>query len=310
MSYSSPGITFDEARFDPMRITEVRHTLMEHPLLQLPSLIELGKRLDAAGSVRSHNASAQPSTNFATAPETHPATLSTEETIRRIEEAKSWLSLLHIQRDPLYRTLVDEVLDHLQPRIEARDPGMHHRAGWIFITSPGAVTPFHFDHEHNFILQILGKKRVYVWDPLDTQVVTEDALETFHGRLSRDRLLWRDDHLARANAFDFLPGLGAYMPQTAPHLVENGDGVSITLSVTYYTHATRRRQELHRANHLLRRMGLAPSPVNRVAPAEPVKGLAFRSLRAGRKAMARVKGQTVLNLGEKHAELELCKGVY
>jgi hypothetical protein len=35
-------------------------------------------------------------------------------------------------------------------------------------------------------------------------------------------------------------------------MVENGDGPSITLSVTYYSDLTRRRQSLYRANHWLR----------------------------------------------------------
>jgi hypothetical protein len=35
-------------------------------------------------------------------------------------------------------------------------------------------------------------------------------------------------------------------------MVENGDGPSITLSVTYYSDLTRRRQSLDRANHWLR----------------------------------------------------------
>ena len=39
----------------------------------------------------------------------------------------------------------------------------------IFVSSPGAVTPFHMDHEHNFILQIRGNKKLYTWDPMDPQ---------------------------------------------------------------------------------------------------------------------------------------------
>ena len=63
---------------------------------------------------------------------------------------------------------------------------MCHRAGWIFVTSPGAVTPFHMDDEHNFILQIAGRKRLYVWDPQDRSVVSDLGQELFHARHSRD----------------------------------------------------------------------------------------------------------------------------
>jgi hypothetical protein len=49
------------------------------------------------------------------------------------------------------------------------------------------------------------------------------------------------------------PGDGAYMPSTSPHLVENGDEPSITMSFTYYTDATRRDSLLHKAHDRLRR---------------------------------------------------------
>ncbi|MET0791820.1 MAG: hypothetical protein ABW061_09890, partial [Polyangiaceae bacterium] len=57
------------------------------------------------------------------------------------------------------------------------------------------------------------------------------------------------------------PGMGGYMPSTAPHMVENGDGPSITMSFTYYTDSTRKRSLLYRGNANLRRLGLDPLPV-------------------------------------------------
>jgi hypothetical protein len=48
-------------------------------------------------------------------------------------------------------------------------------------------------------------------------------------------------------------------------MVENGDGPSVTVSFTYFTNATRRRQMLYRANHQLRRLGLEPRPVGESA---------------------------------------------
>lgn len=156
--YQNPGITFDTATFDPMRITPVQHALMGHPLLELPSLIALAERL-ARGLVRRHNGEATPATNFNTAPGTHPTELGVQETITRIEHANAWMALHNVQEDPLYRTLVDEVLDYVEPLVSSRDPGMCHRAGWIFVTSPGAVTPYHMDHEHNFICKF-GARRL------------------------------------------------------------------------------------------------------------------------------------------------------
>src|SRR3546814_19551799 len=77
--------------------------------------------------------------------------------------------------DPVYRRLVGEVLESVRPGVEAVDPGMCHRGGWIFITSPNTVTPFHFDKEHNFVLQIHGRTRIYVWDHRDNVVESEHS---------------------------------------------------------------------------------------------------------------------------------------
>jgi hypothetical protein len=259
--YQNPGIAFDTSRFQPMQIMPVTHTLMGHPLLQLDSLIELAKRLERTGSVRAHNGAAAPDTSFATAPESHPIKESVQETIRRIESSNAWMALHNIQNDPTYRKLVDEVLDYVRPAVEPKDPGMCHRAGWIFVTSPNAVTPYHLDHEHNFILQVLGEKTIHVFDPLDRSITSNRALELFHMQHSRELVVYRDELAPKAHVFEAKPGMGAYMPSTAPHWVKNGNNVSITVSFTYYTRRTLAQKAAFRANATLRSLGLSPEDV-------------------------------------------------
>jgi hypothetical protein len=273
--YRDPGLTFDTAAFEPMRIMPVRHALMEHPLLQLDSLIDLAKRLESRGLVRAHNDQATPETSFTTAPDTHPLQNSVADTIRRIEASNAWMALHNVQTDPLYRGLVDEVLDYVRPKVEARDPGLCHRAGWIFVTSPNAVTPYHLDHEHNFILQILGKKTIHVFDPLDRAITSEIALEKFHHKHSRELVTFTPDKQAKARVFEAGPGDGAYMPSTAPHWVKNGDNVSITVSFTYYTQRTMVLKQLYRANATLRQLGIEPRPVGRSPSVDSLKQLLY-----------------------------------
>src|SRR3546814_24510 len=146
---AGPWIDFDPQAFDSWRIMAVRHHLSGHPLLQLDELLALGGRLEARGSIRSHASGAKPGTPFNSAPELFPNPKSATDTLRAVAEAKAWTSLLNVQIDPTYRALVGEVLESVRPRVEAVDPGMCHRGGWIFITSPNTVTPFHFDKEHN-----------------------------------------------------------------------------------------------------------------------------------------------------------------
>ncbi|MBZ0231658.1 MAG: cupin-like domain-containing protein [Deltaproteobacteria bacterium] len=300
MSAADPRVKLDPA-FDPWKIQAVTHRLGDHPLLQIDALVELGKRLAARRLVRTHSADATAGTSFADAPKLHPNPKSAEETLAGIAQARAWMSLLNVQADPTYRGLVDEVLDEVRPQIDARDPGMCYRAGWIFVSSPGAVTPFHIDHEHNVILQILGTKRLYTWDPFDREVVPERAQERFHDQHSRDEVLWNEAFRARARVFELAPGMGGYMPSTTPHMVENGPGPSITVSFTYYTDATRRRELLYRGNARLRRLGLTPRPVGSSPVRDRAVAAALTSLTTAKSAVRRALGKTVRDSGVAYA---------
>jgi hypothetical protein len=288
-----PRIHIDRATFDPWKIQAVTHALSEHPLLQIDALVELGKRQQDRNLVRTHSADATAGTSFADAPSLHPNAKDAVATLAEIEKAKAWMSLLNVQADPIYRRLIDEILDEVKPIVELRDPGMCYRAGWIFVSSPKTVTPFHMDHEHNFILQIRGTKRLYTWDPFDRVVVSERAQELFHDRHSRELVTWSEDWRSRARVFELAPGLGGYMPSTTPHMVENGDGPSITISFTYYTDSTRQRELLYRGNAGLRRLGIEPHPVGTSRGRDRVKSAVLSGYSSARNAVRRVLGRGV-----------------
>jgi hypothetical protein len=287
-----PIIELDRSTFDPWKVGAVRHHLEGHPSLELPRLIALARRLgQAGGGIRYHDDRASPDTSFVNAPETNRPALAPVEALERIEEARVWLALHNVQLDPEYRALVDDLLDSVKPVVDARDPGMCHRAGWIFVTSPGAVTPYHMDHEHNFILQVRGRKTLHVWEPLDREVVTERALELFHARGSRELVLWSEAIQPKAHVFDLEPGMGGYMPSTAPHWVKNGPEVSVTVSATYYSDSTRRTELLHIVNDRLRGLGLSPRPVGASAQGDAVKLGAARVLHFAKNTGRRLVGR-------------------
>ena len=287
---AAPSIHVDPDAFDPWKIQAVNHALTDHPLLQIGALIELGKRQQERKLVRTHTAAATAGTSFADAPLLHPNEKDAAVTLAEIEKAGAWMSLLNVQADPLYRKLIDDILGEVKPVVSRRDPGMCYRAGWIFVSSPNTVTPFHMDHEHNFILQIRGRKRLYTWDPFDRVVVSERAQELFHDRHSRELVTWSEEWRARARVFELEPGLGGYMPSTTPHMVENGDGPSITISFTYYTDSTRQRELLYRGNAGLRRLGLDPQPVGASPGRDRVKRAVLSGYSSTRNAVRRVLG--------------------
>ena len=302
MNETTPRLfDIDWSTFDPWKVTPVRHRITEHPLLQIDQLVRLSSRLAKHGGIRTHSNDAYAGTDFNHAPMLYPNQRSPEETLANIQSAKAWMSLLNVQTDEVYRGLVDEILDDLKPAIDRVDPGMTYRGGWIFVTSPNTITPFHMDKEHNFIMQISGKKRLLVWEPDDIETLSEAARDLFHANHSRDLVIWREEARKKAHVFDLEPGMGAYMPQTAPHLVENGDNASITVSFTYYTDATRRKSRLHTLHQRMRGWGMNPSPVG----ARPAIDTLFDSLALGashaKRAFDRTRGREALSDGVPYA---------
>lgn len=285
---SRPWIEVDWSKFDPWRVQGLfRHRVMEHPLLQRDALMALGARLEPLGQFRTHTNQATVGTSFNDAPRLYRNRSSATEVIANLADAKAWMSLLNVQTDRIYRALVDDVLDSVRSGIEAVDPGMSYRAGWIFLASPNTVTPFHFDAEHNFILQLRGRKTLYVWDPQDLEAASEHARDLFHARHDRRLLVWREALRERAHKFHLEPGVGAYMPSTSPHMVENDDNPSLTISFTYYTDATRRDRVLHSAHMGLRRLGIVPPPVGTSRSFDTIALLAFRCAKGVRAKLRR-----------------------
>ena len=83
-----------------------------------------------------------------------PTGLPIGETIRRIEQPGSWAVLKNIEQHPAYAALLAELLGELSTQIEPQTGRMMMTQGFIFVSSPEAVTPYHFDPEHNILLQL------------------------------------------------------------------------------------------------------------------------------------------------------------
>ena len=188
--------------------------------------------------------------------------LSAEETIRRIAQCKSWLALKYVEQDPEYRALLHDCLAEVATQSELLRPGMFLAQGFIFISSPGSVTPYHMDPEHNFLLQIRGSKRIHMFDGRDRSVLSEEELEQFY-RGGHRNLAYPTNENRRGWTFDLSPGFGLHFPVTAPHYVRNGEEVSVSFSITFRTPDLKRRRLVHICNDFLRRRGVHPSPAGK-----------------------------------------------
>jgi hypothetical protein len=196
----------------------------------------------------------------------------------------------HIEKDAMYRELVDVVLDGVEQELAPVHGRLLDREGWIFVSSPGAVTPYHMDHHANFLLQVHGEKVVHVWNPADRSVVPEEVLESFHAHYSLKDVKYRDEYAAKSYAAKVRPGVGVFMPYTAPHMVQNHGETSITLSISFSTARDHRAALVHIANHVLRRIGLAPSPGGRSDVKDRLKGRFAQTYLGLQRVVRRARG--------------------
>lgn len=261
----------------PGKLTQ---SLVGHPLLTLEPIAQLAQRMRAK-DVEYHAANLP----IGVPQELLPSNgLSIDETIRSIEENGSWMVLKLVQQDPLYRDLLRETLAELKPVIETVTGPMLQLEGFIFVSSPNAVTPLHFDPEYNILNQIRGSKVMTVFPASDRDLAPEVFRENYHSGGPRN-LDWRDEYEPRGQSFSLTPGEAVYVPVGAPHWVQNGPEVSISFSITWRSKWSFHEADAYAFNKRLRRMGLRPSPPRTFPESNLLKSVAHRALRKAEGAL-------------------------
>ena len=260
----------------------VSHTLSDHPLLQLPRLIELAQALPPS-EVEFNHADIPLSQEYLNTPANG---LSAAQTLHQIEHCRSWMVLKHVEADPAYAALLRECLEPLRPLTAHVTPGMRQFQAFIFVSSPQAVTPYHCDPEHNFLLQVRGTKTMAVFDRDDPLAVSQADLEAKVNGAHRN-LAYDDAIQGRETLFHLQPGGGLHVPMFHPHWVRVGDAVSISLSITYRSRFSAQREAVLSLNARLRRLGVAPAPPGRHPLQDEMKYFAERVIRRAGETIAR-----------------------
>jgi hypothetical protein len=265
----------------PERPGKLSHSLLGHPLLTLESLVELGSRLGRENV--EYNAGDLP---YGVDPDavTHTG-LSIEDTIRSIEECGSWMVLKNVNKDPAYAALLEEALAEIAGVIEPVSGEMITKVGFIFVSSPNAVTPFHLDPEHNILLQIRGSKTMMIV-PGDKDVVPDEKHEAYHvgGHRNVD---WNDDYEGRGFKVELTPGDAVHVPLMWPHWVKNGPEPSISFSITWKSHWIYQEADTRGMNHLLRQMGVSPASPAQFPQRNLGKAYAYRAIRKAKAQLGR-----------------------
>jgi hypothetical protein len=242
------GTGFGEA-FRRRQPVEFGHALADHPLLTLDGIADLADALPRDSIIY------DTADQALLVPEGGPPRGALDRpgnVIRHLDENRSWLTLLNIEQHPAYAELMNDCLDEVEPHIAARAMDMRKRVGFVFVSS-NSTTPAHFDIEHSLIMQMRGQKRL-TFGRFETPEAEQHEIVRYwdgsHGRI--------ESLPPEFASFELTRGVGVYIPPIAPHWVRNGDAVSISVTLTFFTPDTDRESLVQAFNARLRRLHLSP----------------------------------------------------
>lgn len=222
--------------------------------------------------------------------------VSISQVIEQIRSGSSYIMVRSPEAHPSFAELHRELLADVESVMRAR--GMHSQAEdsqlYLFIASPGAITPFHIDRYSTFLLQFRGTKEVTVFPQWDERVVTSREREDY-ATYKSTQLAWDTSRENLGMRFQFAPGRALHIPFMAGHHVKNGmDDVSVSMSIIFKTPESIAWQRALGFNGLLRRVlgpvGFSPARVGANDSRDSAKARAYDAYERLRSARRRVMG--------------------
>lgn len=268
--YIEPSEQF-RTKFDRSSF-EFRHRLASHPAFTLDRLMGLAAETqtkrpghlyyDAGVTELNQRWDKTPKPEF-----------SAVDAIQRIEHCGAWIVLKHADQNPEYEKVLSECMAELQELTGLNlDRVMKLQEVILFITSPKRITTYHIDRECSLLLQIQGDKQISIFDRNDRDVLGEEEIERFWS-VDHNAPRYKPELQSHATVYRLTPGVGVHIPVNAPHWVQNGDSISVSLNVNFQYRDTF-RANVYRSNYLLRKMGLKPSPPGISPVKDKIKGVA------------------------------------
>jgi len=182
--------------------------------------------------------------------------VSGQDLVRAVKEGRIWLNLRAVNTllddyDSLANDLFAQFDDAAGQRTLKHDVG-------LLISSPHVNVHYHLDIPLVMLMQLRGHKRVWLYPP-EPRFAPPENVEAIALREHGEELPFEasfDDH---AQLIDLAPGDAITWPQNAPHRVQNGDMMNVSLSCEFMTlPALVRANAIHANGVLRRRAGLAP----------------------------------------------------
>lgn len=237
------------------------HTLHQNRLFEIPRIVELARRMSKSCANGDFEAFDLKHGNIDTKFSALPQSERLAETVARIGETGTWIKLRRTQDyDAEYAQVLDAITSELE---NLCDLPLRRDITWVtmtlFLASPKVATPFHIDHETNFLFQIQGSKDVCLFPAADRELLPDREIERYYSG-NFEAALYRGEMQDRGTVYRLTPGQVLHHPPLAPHWVRNGDNISVSIAISYCMKPLEARARVYQANYILRTMGLKPSP--------------------------------------------------
>ncbi len=239
------------------------HGLVGHPLLTPEALAEAAMRMPSQ-SVGFRVADTPAGGEFA---HQERAGRTIADVITSLAHQPGWVMLRNPEALPEWVPLLEQLIQ----AVRATVPDIILPQVFVFLSSPHAHTPAHFDPEHNILFQIAGSK-VFSVCPQESAAMTADVNASYHA--AGDNMLPWDTCLQETGTpYRLAPGQALYVPYKSPHWVDVGEEMSVSLSFTWKTPVDVEQEYAWSLNARLKRWGVDLAP--------PEKGTLSTAIRAG-----------------------------
>jgi hypothetical protein len=249
-----------------------RHSLADNPLFQLPRLATLAQRMLDRGDLGKFVALGGAANSAASKFTAMPPQQRLAETVRQLAVSGAWLKISSADvADPEYGEVLRQILRELE---ELAGVPLRQQITWstltVFLASPRIVTPYHIDHESNFLFQVSGAKDVSLFDQNDRDLLPEVQIERFYSG-DFQAAQYREEFQRRGTVYHLVPGAVVHNPPLGPHWVQNGDNASVSVSIGFCMHSLDRRARVYQVNHYLRKAGFGPTAPGKSALRDGLK---------------------------------------
>lgn len=183
--------------------------------------------------------------------------LTGEEILTAVNRGRLWLNLRAVNDHlPEYDDLCSRMFGELDDLV----PGLktHKRDCGFLISSPKARVFYHLDVPCVTLWQLRGNKTMHVY-PTGAPYAQDEQIEAIVLREIEEEIDYDPAFENGATTFELTPGKMTNWPQTAPHRIDNGDCVNISLSCEFQTLPSLTKANAFYTNGILRRrFGLSP----------------------------------------------------